>query len=146
MQETELKIIKNIDIRFCEVDQLNVVWHGHYLKYFEDAREAFCDKYNLNFSDFVKEGYITYISKYTVEHKLPLRYKEKIKVEVMFKDCRTCKILFVYNVYNSKNQLACIGSTEQVVIDKEGKLMIDWPDFLKSWKNTFVKYDPVKFE
>lgn len=37
----ELKETKVFDIRFSEVDSMNVVWHGSYPLYFEDAREAF---------------------------------------------------------------------------------------------------------
>ena len=36
-----LKNTVEIPIRFSEVDSLHVVWHGHYVKYFEDGREAF---------------------------------------------------------------------------------------------------------
>ena len=37
----ELKASKEVEIRFSEVDSMNVVWHGSYPLYFEDAREAF---------------------------------------------------------------------------------------------------------
>ena len=30
-----------VQVRFSEVDALRKVWHGHYLQYMEDAREAF---------------------------------------------------------------------------------------------------------
>ena len=36
----ELKASKDIEIRFSEVDSMNVVWHGSYALYFEDARET----------------------------------------------------------------------------------------------------------
>ena len=42
-----LKASKLIDIRFSEVDSMNVVWHGSYMLYFEDAREEFGNKYDL---------------------------------------------------------------------------------------------------
>ena len=42
-----------INIRFSEVDSLLIVWHGHYLKYFEDAREAFGRKYGLGYLGIV---------------------------------------------------------------------------------------------
>ena len=38
-----------INIRFHEVDSLRIVWHGHYLKYFEDGREAFGRKYGIGY-------------------------------------------------------------------------------------------------
>ena len=36
---------KQILIRFSEVDSMSIVWHGSYVQYFEDAREAFGRKY-----------------------------------------------------------------------------------------------------
>ena len=42
-----LSVTKPFEIRFSEVDSMGVVWHGHYVKYFEDAREAFGAKYGL---------------------------------------------------------------------------------------------------
>ena len=43
----ELKASKEVEIRFSEVDSMNVVWHGSYPLYFEDAREAFGKKFGL---------------------------------------------------------------------------------------------------
>lgn len=52
----ELKSSKHIDIRFSEVDSMNVVWHGSYPLYFEDAREQFGADYDLGYMRFVDEG------------------------------------------------------------------------------------------
>ena len=48
----ELKESKELEIRFSEVDSMNVVWHGSYPLYFEDAREAFGKKYGIH--DFLR--------------------------------------------------------------------------------------------
>ena len=37
-EETELKVSKNIRVRFNETDPLGIVWHGIYSTYFEDGR------------------------------------------------------------------------------------------------------------
>lgn len=41
----------NIPVRFSEIDSLGILWHGHYIKYFEDGREAFGAEYNLGYMD-----------------------------------------------------------------------------------------------
>ena len=51
-----LKHSKDIEIRFSEIDSMGVVWHGSYTLYFEDAREAFGQKYGL--------GYMTFFESY----------------------------------------------------------------------------------
>lgn len=49
----ELKASKILNIRFSEVDSMNVVWHGSYPLYFEDARELFGEKYDLTYMGFL---------------------------------------------------------------------------------------------
>ena len=51
-----------IAIRFSEVDAMNVVWHGNYLKFFEDGREALGEKYGLSQT----QAFITYMPKLEV--------------------------------------------------------------------------------
>ena len=46
-EQVTLQAEKEIEIRFSEVDSMNIVWHGSYVLYLEDAREAFGKKYNL---------------------------------------------------------------------------------------------------
>ena len=37
----KLTASRPFEVRFSEVDSMNIVWHGSYPLYFEDAREAF---------------------------------------------------------------------------------------------------------
>ena len=43
----ELSESIKIRVRFSEVDSIRMVWHGNYVTYLEDAREAFGRKYGL---------------------------------------------------------------------------------------------------
>jgi acyl-CoA thioester hydrolase len=63
MKHKLLSIKTETIIRFSEVDSMGVVWHGNYVKYFEDGREAFGNKYGLNYLDFHKNGILTPIVK-----------------------------------------------------------------------------------
>ena len=40
-----------IEVPFHDVDTMNVVWHGHYLKYFEIARCKLLDQFHYNYSN-----------------------------------------------------------------------------------------------
>ena len=41
IREAVLTDRKTITVRFSEVDAMQVVWHGEYIRYFEDGRESF---------------------------------------------------------------------------------------------------------
>jgi len=44
-------------VPFFDVDTMNVVWHGHYVKYLEVARCALLDKIGHNYDAMVASGY-----------------------------------------------------------------------------------------
>ncbi|MFP6851432.1 MAG: acyl-CoA thioesterase [Pseudomonas sp.] len=44
-------------VPFFDVDMMEVVWHGHYVKYFEEARCALLDKLGHNYMQMRDAGY-----------------------------------------------------------------------------------------
>ena len=46
-----------IEVPFHDVDTMNVVWHGHYLKYFEIARCKLLDQFHYNYNQMRDSGY-----------------------------------------------------------------------------------------
>lgn len=44
-----------IKVRFSEIDSMQIVWHGEYVRYFEDGREAFGKRYGLDYMSIYRE-------------------------------------------------------------------------------------------
>lgn len=44
-------------VPFFDIDTMNVVWHGHYVKYLEVARCALLDKLGHNYTHMLESGY-----------------------------------------------------------------------------------------
>lgn len=44
-------------VPFFDVDTMQVVWHGHYVKYLEVARCALLDKLGHNYNQMLESGY-----------------------------------------------------------------------------------------
>ena len=65
----ELRASKELEIRFSEIDMMNVVWHGAYALYFEDAREVFGAKYDLTYMGYVNHGYYAPIVEQTIQYR-----------------------------------------------------------------------------
>ena len=47
----------DMQILFHDVDMMEVVWHGHYARYFEIARCALLEKINYNYPQMRDSGY-----------------------------------------------------------------------------------------
>ena len=131
---TSLKASYELRVRFNETDPLGIVWHGNYIKYFEDGREAFGRKYNISYLDVNAHGYATPIVKSTCEHKLPLKYGEKAIVEVTYVNTAAAKMIFQYEIKNEEDQIVCIGETTQVFVNMNGDLSLNIPSFYEEWK------------
>ena len=99
----ELKSSTTIRVRFNEVDSMNITWHGHYVTFFEDAREAFGKEYNLDYLTIFAEGYYAPLVDIRVEYKSPLIYGDEARVEIKFKDCDAAKIIFEDEIYNLRD-------------------------------------------
>lgn len=70
----ELVASKRFEVRFSEVDSMNIVWHGSYPLYFEDAREAFGAKYGLGYMDIFGQGYYAPLVELSFKYKSPITY------------------------------------------------------------------------
>lgn len=125
-----------IRIRFNETDPLGIVWHGNYITYFEDGREAFGREHGLSYLDQKKYGFATPIVKSSCEHKLPLKYGEVAKIKTTFVNSPAAKMIFKFEIFNSEDKLVCVGETVQVFVDNCGKgdLSLTMPKFFEDWK------------
>lgn len=125
---------EKVRVRFNETDPLGIVWHGHYIVYFEDGREAFGREHGLTYLDIQKEGFVTPIIKSTCEHFLPLKYGETFEIETTFIKSESAKMIYEYKIFNEDNNVVCTGETVQVFLDQENNLCLYAPDFFMEWK------------
>ncbi len=135
MSGKPLAATTKITIRFSETDPLGIVWHGNYVKYFEDGREEFGRKYGFDYLDAYKEGLITPIVKMDLSFKKPLAYNEKAHIETTFIDSEAAKIQFEYKIFNSTSkELVTTGSTMQVFLNRNRDLILTTPPSFLEWK------------
>ena len=123
-------------VRFNEADPLGIVWHGHYIRYFEDGREDFGKKYSIGYLDIYHHGFVLPIVQVDCSFKKSLRYGDSVVVETTFTPCDAAKILFSYRLFNKKTkELVATGSSVQVFLDKENsELQLLNPPFFEEWK------------
>lgn len=134
-KDVTLKYAHQIRVRFNEVDSMQVVWHGNYVKYFEDGREAFGREFDLTYLDAKKQGFALPIVKMSMDYKFPLRYGEVATIETTYLNTPAAKIMFSYHIKNENGQTVCTGETTQVFTNSEvGEMSLNLPDFYKAWK------------
>lgn len=131
----ELKASKEFAIRFSEVDSMNVVWHGSYSLYFEDAREAFGKKFGLEYMGFFEHGYYAPLVDLSFHYKKPIKYGMTPRIDIIYRPTAAAKIVFDYEIYDTEdNSLIATGSSVQFFMDLNYQLVWDNPSFYQEWK------------
>ncbi|MBS1742032.1 MAG: acyl-CoA thioesterase [Bacteroidetes bacterium] len=134
-----LKHTTSIEVKFSEADPLGIVWHGHYIRYFEDGREAFGKEYGVGYLSFYENGYVIPVVNVQCDYKKSLRYGDTVIIETEFIPTEAAKMLFKYRLFNSKtNDIVATGSSIQVFLDKNGTtLQLATPEFFDNWKKKY---------
>ena len=128
-------------VRFSEVDSMQVVWHGEYVRYFEDGREAFGREYpGLGYLDFYANGYTAPIVDLQLQYISPLTVNDVAIIETRYIDTVAAKLCFEYIIRRqSDNRLVARGSSVQVFVDASGNMDLNIPSFFDEWKKRWLK-------
>jgi len=131
-----LKTEIEFDVRFSETDAMGVVWHGNYLKFFEDGREAFGKQFEIEYLDIYNRGFFTPIVKSEINHKSSINYGERAKIITTLIPTKAAKIIFKYEIINlSTGKLSAVGQTIQIFLSvKTRELELGTPSFYEEWE------------
>lgn len=69
-----------MEVPFFDVDSLNIVWHGHYCKYFEIARCELLHKIGYDYTDMRNTGFAFPIVELNAKYILPLVFQQRIRI------------------------------------------------------------------
>lgn len=118
--ETQLKV------RFNEVDSYQVVWHGHYIAWFEKGRNEFAARFGLDPEQLKEIGLMAPVVDLSCKFKLPACYGDDVVIRTTMQRCETAKLIFIYTVMRDKDVLA-EGSTTHILTDLKGTMLYQIP-------------------
>jgi acyl-CoA thioester hydrolase len=130
-----------MEVKFSEADPLGIVWHGHYIRYFEDGREAFGATYGLRYLDLFREDIVVPIVSIHCDYKRILRYSHKVRLDTTYVDTPAAKLLFEYGLFDViTGAKVATGSSMQVFMQRENmELMLTIPPYMKAWKEKWLQ-------
>jgi acyl-CoA thioester hydrolase len=106
-----------LEIPFHDVDSMGIVWHGHYLKYFEIARTSLMRRAGMDLADMHASGCVWPVVTCEVKYLRPLRYGQKIRVKAQLDDY-DCRLRISYAIHDlDSGERLTRGSTLQLPID-----------------------------
>ena len=118
-----------VRVRFQEVDCLNVVWHGHYVTYLEEGRNAFGREFELGYQDVQREGYIVPLVHVSLDYLAPARMGDVLTVTTRLHPDEAARVGFSYLIADSEGKTLATGRTVQAFTDLSGTLVLTRPRF-----------------
>lgn len=106
-----------LEVPFFDVDSMHIVWHGHYVKYFEVARCALLDKIGHNYIKMRDSGYGWPVIDLQVRYIRGAEFGQKIIVRADLIEWEN-RLLVNYLIRDAvSGERLTRGSTTQVAVE-----------------------------
>ena len=106
-----------IKVPFYDLDPMNVVWHGNYLKYFEEVRCELLDKINYGYIEMNDSGYVWPIIDVRLKYINSVSFGQQLKCKATIVEYENrLKINYEISSVETGKRLTK-GYTIQVAID-----------------------------
>lgn len=123
--ETELQV------QFFDLDPMEIVWHGNYVKYLEIARCALLDSIDYNYVQMKESGYAWPVIDLHVRYAAPASFGQRIKLRATIVEWENrLKIEYVITDAVSGRRLTRASTTQVAVDIKTGEMCFVSPRVL----------------
>jgi acyl-CoA thioester hydrolase len=117
-----------IRVRYAEIDQMGVVYHGNYFAYFEASRGDAIRALGMSYADIEAMGVLMVVVKLDCKYLRPIKYDELITVTtIMSKIPTSHEIKFINEIYNETGSLAAVANIYLYCMDKTTYTKVNAP-------------------
>lgn len=112
---------------------MGVVYHTHYLDYFEAGRTEALRSLNIRYRDLEASGVIMPVVEAQVRYQGPAHYDDMLVVEVSFEEMPTVRVPIEYSVHREDDpDTLATGHTTLCFMNAERRRPISAPDDVRS--------------
>ena len=86
-------------INYYETDQMGIVHHSNYIRYFEEARLDMMEQVGLSYAAMEEHGLIIPVLSVACEYIKPVLFGEKVQIHTRLVKFDGIKMQFVYEIY-----------------------------------------------
>ena len=108
-----------IRVEYHHTDQMGIVHHSNYVKFFEVARTEWLRSAGLTYAEMERRGVMMPIVEVNVKYRQPAYYDELITVKAIVEDMPMARMVFKYEIRGEDGRDIASGSTTLGFIDKE---------------------------
>jgi acyl-CoA thioester hydrolase len=120
------ELTHEIEVRpaFYDVDPMSVVWHGHYVKFFELARSALLSKYDYDYHQMRESGFFWPIVDLRIKFVRPTALQQLLRVRATITEFES-RLRVDYRITSETGDVVTKGHTIQVAVNAD-TLEMQW--------------------
>ena len=127
-------------VRYGETDRMGYAYYGNYPLYYEVGRTELMRKYELTYKELEDSGILLPVADMHVDYYSPALYDELLTIKASVIKLPSVRISFLYEVFNSTNQMINKATTTLVFVDAKTRKPCRPPfHFLEKIKPFFDK-------
>src|SRR5690625_61702 len=107
-------------VQYYETDQMQIVHHSNYIKWFEEARTYLMDEMDFGYDKMEEAGIVVPVLSVYTEYKSMTRFGETVKIQAKIKEFTGVKLVVSYEITDQDSgEIRCVGETKHAFLDKE---------------------------
>ncbi len=126
MQEERIQEIKPYihNVKYYETDQMAIVHHSNYIRWFEEARIDWMNQIGANFVEVERRGLVVPVVRVSAGYKTMTHFGDDVCISVKLTAYNGIRFCFGYEVRDVvTGALRCAGESEHCVLDKQGRII-----------------------
>lgn len=125
-----MKSVLEIDVRYYETDQMGIVHHSNYVRYFECGRTAMLRELGLPLEKVEEAGVMLPVVSVECRYKVPARLGDTLRVFTFIDEVPRARLFIRNEIYNLSDQLVCEGKVVLGFIDSQSRHPVRCPKML----------------
>ena len=111
-------------VQYYETDQMGIVHHSNYIRWFEEARTEAMDNIGFGYAKMEEAGVMSPVLSVECEYKTMTRFGETAIINLEVKKYNGIRMEIEYTVRDREtNDIRCIGKTSHCFLNKTGKIV-----------------------
>lgn len=120
-------------VRYRECDPMGVVYHTHYLDYFEAARTEALRSFGIAYRELEEHGLMMPVVNLSVQYRRPAFYDDVLEVSSFYDAIPETRIEIPYEVRRQdESQLLVEGNVTLCFVDAERRRPRSAPDWVRT--------------
>ncbi|MFD2232727.1 acyl-CoA thioesterase [Phaeospirillum tilakii] len=121
-----------ITVPFYDLDPMQVVWHGNYVRYLEEARCALLDRLDYSYPRMEESGYLWPIVDLRLKYVRPARFGQALRVIATLTEYEN-RLRIAYRILDAASgevltkaettQLAVVAATRELCLESPAVLL-----------------------